>query len=252
MVIAYTPGHWGWTNGCHRYRHVYFILWSACSDWQWVRANSDSNFTSKEMISIFSLSTFSSNIPPEYLHMKHIPPSWYEIPELVMPIRISAIGCCCLQGSHWTKSSLPVFSGVRVTRSLVLYVCFVDRCLFFCTFSFGHCVVCSPSIDGFWLTLWYLQTLLNERLHHRLTTNIYLATNMTYGQICLVRLALLNLVDCCLSIWLFMLSIAWSVLCSTASDSHCGIFKLFWKYDIIEYLISNCSKFKYIGSTTCM
>ena len=36
-------------------------------------------------------------------------------------------------------SSPSVFSGVRVTRSLVLYVCFVDRCLFFYTFSFGHC-----------------------------------------------------------------------------------------------------------------
>ena len=46
-------------------------------------------------------------------------------------------------------SSPPVFSGVRVTRSLVLYVCFVDRCLSFCTFSFGHCVVCSSSIYGF-------------------------------------------------------------------------------------------------------
>ena len=31
-------------------------------------------------------------------------------------------------------SSLPVLVGVRVTRSLVLYVCFVDRCLSFCTF----------------------------------------------------------------------------------------------------------------------
>jgi hypothetical protein len=31
-------------------------------------------------------------------------------------------------------SSPPVFSGVRVTRSLVLYVCFMDRCLSFCTF----------------------------------------------------------------------------------------------------------------------
>ena len=40
-------------------------------------------------------------------------------------------------------------SGVRVTRSLVLYVYFVDRCLFFCTFSCGHCVVCSSSIYGF-------------------------------------------------------------------------------------------------------
>jgi hypothetical protein len=50
-------------------------------------------------------------------------------------------------------SSPPVFSGVRVTRSLVLYVCFVDRCLSFCTFSFGHCVVCSSSIYEFWLLL---------------------------------------------------------------------------------------------------
>jgi hypothetical protein len=35
-------------------------------------------------------------------------------------------------------SSSLVFSGVpiRVTRSLALYVCFVDRCLSFCTFSF--------------------------------------------------------------------------------------------------------------------
>ena len=56
--------------------------------------------------------------------------------------------------------SPPVFSGGRVTRSLVLCVCFVDRCLSFCTFSFGHCVVCSWSIYGFWLPFWYLQTLL--------------------------------------------------------------------------------------------
>ena len=53
----------------------------------------------------------------------------------------------------------PGFSGVRVTRSLVVYVCFADRCLSFCTFSFGHCIVCSSSIYGFWLPFWYLQTL---------------------------------------------------------------------------------------------
>ena len=44
--------------------------------------------------------------------------------------------------------SSPVFNGVRVTRSLVLYVCFVDRCLSFCTFSFDHCVVCSSIYDS--------------------------------------------------------------------------------------------------------
>ena len=32
-------------------------------------------------------------------------------------------------------SSPPVFTGVRVTQSLVLYVCCVDRCLSFCPFS---------------------------------------------------------------------------------------------------------------------
>jgi hypothetical protein len=37
-------------------------------------------------------------------------------------------------------NSPPGFSEVRVSRSLVLYVCFVDLCLSFCTFSFGHCV----------------------------------------------------------------------------------------------------------------
>jgi hypothetical protein len=56
--------------------------------------------------------------------------------------------------------SPPVFSGVRVTRSLALWVCLVDRCLSFCLFSFDHFVVCSSSIYGFWLSLWYLQSLL--------------------------------------------------------------------------------------------
>ena len=54
-------------------------------------------------------------------------------------------------------SSHPVFSGVHVTRSLVFYVCFVDRCLSFCTYSFGHCVVCF-SIYEFSLSLWCFQT----------------------------------------------------------------------------------------------
>jgi hypothetical protein len=59
-----------------------------------------------------------------------------------------------------------VFNGVRVTSFLVLYVCFIDLCLSFCLFSFGHCVVSSYSIYGFWLPLWYLQTL------HTLTQTI--------------------------------------------------------------------------------
>ena len=38
------------------------------------------------------------------------------------------------------------FRGVRVVRSLVLCLCFVDRCLSFYPFSLGHSVVC-PSIN---------------------------------------------------------------------------------------------------------
>ena len=43
--------------------------------------------------------------------------------------------------------------------SIFSCMCMFCRSLFvLCTFSFGHCVVCS-SIYGFWLPLWYLQTL---------------------------------------------------------------------------------------------
>jgi hypothetical protein len=58
----------------------------------------------------------------------------------------SGAGTAYPSGAHeFTRG----FIGVGVTRSFVLYVCFVDRCLSFCTFSFGHCVVCSSSIYGF-------------------------------------------------------------------------------------------------------
>ena len=58
----------------------------------------------------------------------------------------SGTGTAYPSGAHeFTRG----FIGVGVTRSLVLYVYFVDRCLAFCTFSFGHDVVCSSSIYGF-------------------------------------------------------------------------------------------------------
>ena len=79
-------------------------------------------------------------------------------------------------------SSPPVFSGVRVTRSLVLHVSFVDRCLSFCTFSFGHCVVCPSSIYQFWkslnlVTLTILETvteLINWTVNEFINFRIYL------------------------------------------------------------------------------
>jgi hypothetical protein len=51
-----------------------------------------------------------------------------------------------------------VFRESFVTRSLVFYILFFRLLLVLLSF-FSHCVVC-PSIYGFWLPLWYLQTLL--------------------------------------------------------------------------------------------
>jgi hypothetical protein len=68
------------------------------------------------------------------------------------------------------------------TRSLVLYVCFVDRCLSFCILTFGRCVVSSSSIYGFWLPRWYLQTLLIRLTLCKLCINLTLLhTTVCHG-----------------------------------------------------------------------
>ena len=70
---------------------------------------------------------------------------------------------------------VPNVSGVRFTRSLVLYVCFVDHCLSFCTFFFWPLcclfffvlqILITPWVSSnpscrclwilhFWLPLWF-------------------------------------------------------------------------------------------------
>ena len=64
---------------------------------------------------------------------------------------------------HEHPSSPPVFSRVRVTQSLVYCVVFCRS--FFVLYVFCHFVVCLPSIDGFWLPLWYLQIFLASWIH---------------------------------------------------------------------------------------
>ena len=69
-------------------------------------------------------------------------------------------------GSGYTDPSVaPEFNSVfiwtHVTRPFALYICFVDHCFSFCTFSFRHCDV-SSLIYGFWLHFWFLQTLLSK------------------------------------------------------------------------------------------
>ena len=121
----------------------------------------------KSKLDIFSQRTFHNDITNDHGYVplvastsQSFPRSWL-IPGFVTRLtrRVSLVEQKLPTLPEYL-SSPPVFCGVRVTRSLVLYVCFVDQCLSFCTFSFGHCVDCSSSIYGFWLPLWYLHTLL--------------------------------------------------------------------------------------------
>ena len=45
--------------------------------------------------------------------------------------------------SEYNDPPPPLFSGVRVAQSLVFCVVFCGPLVSFCSFSFGHCVVCS-------------------------------------------------------------------------------------------------------------
>jgi hypothetical protein len=54
--------------------------------------------------------------------------------------------------------SPPVFSRVRVSRSLIFCVIVV------CPFPFCHCIVCPSSIYGIWLPLWYLRFTVSDYL----------------------------------------------------------------------------------------
>ena len=81
------------------------------------------------------------------------------------------------QSNYYVNPQIKNNSVMKSFNLIYLYVCFVDRCLSFCTFSFGHCVVCSSSIYGFWLPLWYVQTLLDvEMCNIIILDNRYLTT----------------------------------------------------------------------------
>jgi hypothetical protein len=89
----------------------------------------------------------------DFVKMKVFSPQHLNIPFKLLDIEYKKLppGTTSGVGTAYPSehlSSLRFFSGVRVTRSLALCVCFVDHCLSFCTFSFGYCVVCS-SIYGF-------------------------------------------------------------------------------------------------------
>jgi hypothetical protein len=50
-----------------------------------------------------------------------------------------------------TRVHPHIFSRFLLFDLSVMFLCFVDRCLSFCTYSFDHCVVYSSSIYRLWL-----------------------------------------------------------------------------------------------------
>jgi hypothetical protein len=66
-------------------------------------------------------------------------------------------------GTTYTSGAPSCFNEVSVIWSLALCVCFVDRCLSFCHFSFGHCVFCSTSIYEFLLPIGIFKLFLHAR-----------------------------------------------------------------------------------------
>jgi hypothetical protein len=83
--------------------------------------------------------------------------------------------CNGLQGLKWAQTWIAwdcevwcVVLGLKLMKmcnkkQYIYFICTFMGMFYrslFVLFLFGHCVVCSSSIYGFWLPLWYLQTLL--------------------------------------------------------------------------------------------
>ena len=108
---------------------------------------------------VFSSTKEHGYVPLVVSTSRSFPPSWLITGVVTRLIRRVPLVERALLTLQEHPNSTLVFIGVRVTQSLNVCVCFVYRSFCFCAFYFGHCVVCSSSIYGVWLPLWYIQTL---------------------------------------------------------------------------------------------
>ena len=86
--------------------------------WQWGVVKNET--LRQEMILIFPLWTFHLYVATfqQHLHMEYISLSWYDIPELLVSIRISLIEGCCKQGSY-----SKVLVSTMTWLSIMEYLC---------------------------------------------------------------------------------------------------------------------------------
>ena len=151
-------------------------------------------------------------------------PLWYLL-AIVLSVPRRFIESDCLFGIFWPLYCLFFVNLLVLIAPLV---------------SFGHCIVCSSSIDWFWLPLWYLLAIVLS-VFRRFTDSDY-PFGIFWPLYCLFFVDLLILIApllsfghcivCSSSIYwslfvLFRLVIVLSVLRYTDSDYPFGIFKLF-------------------------
>ena len=152
-------------------------------------------------------------------------------------------------------SSPTDFSGVHVTRSLALCVCFIYCCLFFCPCSFGHCVVCSFSIYDsdypfgifkLFLLLIIVLSVLFRYIWILITSLWYLQTLLTFDHCVVCSFSIYEFWLLSFGIFKLFLLLT-SVVCFFYdiynSDYPFGIFKLFLLFAIVLSVL-----FRYMNS----
>jgi hypothetical protein len=71
-------------------------------------------------------------------------------------------------------SGVPVFTPCFQwcsCYSIFSFMCFLDRCLSFCTFSFSHCVVCPSSIYGYFKSRQICLNICDPNIHIDMVIN---------------------------------------------------------------------------------
>jgi hypothetical protein len=99
-------------------------------------------------------------------------------------------------------------------------------------FSFGHCLVCSSSIYGFWLPFWYPQTVLNHATFYysncnklgNLAVNYLYVTRVDFGPFCGFAIGLLKFSE---RVVFFVLPLL---------DSRVVIVQLYWGSTLSYYI----------------
>jgi len=110
--------------------------------------------------------------------MAYISLGWYDIPELVAPIRISLIEGSCSQGSYWTNGSywlswshhFESLTGATMTFYVPSFwaSCILDSSFYVPSFWASCILDSSLSTNGLVLdtTMWYLLLVCGSFLHH--------------------------------------------------------------------------------------